>query len=297
MTTADVELCDLRLLVKVAELGGLSAAARVIGIPKTTATRQLQRLERTLGCRLVHRAAGRSALTEDARSFLPGALDGLAAIDKSVNAIQAERAGVGGLLRIAAPYTFGRKSIGPLLPRFLQDHPSIDVFLTLGSSHANLLADEADIAVRIGKPGDESLIARRLSTEHFAVCASPSYLATRPLFDLEDLTRHRFLDLRPDPIVRELTFTNVSETRRIAINPIVRTNEPEIVIQAALQGAGVAIIPISLIVDHLTAGRLVTCLDNWRLPSWEVNALYAPGRGNAPRVRAFLDYLIAHLTH
>ncbi len=295
MTTADVEMNDLRLLVKVAELGGLSAAARLLGIPKTTATRQMQRLERTLGCRLVHRAAGRFALTEEARSFLPGAINGLAAIDESVNAIRAEGVDASGLIRVASPYTFGRKFIGPVLPKFLREHPSIEVLLILGSSHADLLADEADIAVRIGRPGGDSLISRRLSTEHFAVSASPSYLERRPLVVLEDLPHHRFLDLRPDLKLRELTFSNESGNRCISVNSVLRTNEPEIVIQAALQGAGVAIIPVSLIVDHLVAGTLVTCLNDWKLPSWDVNALYAPGRGNAPRVRAFLDFLVANI--
>jgi len=295
-TTEGAVLADLTIFAQVAECGGLAAAARALNVQKAKVTRQLQRLEALVGMRLVHRGSRHFALTEEGRALLPFARRGIEEIEAGLAVLRDQHGPLSGILRIAAPYTYGRKVIGPRLGPFMALHPALNVSLTLSSQKADLLADEADIAIRIGEAGTESLIARKLSTEQFLLCAAPAHLArAQPPRRPADLTAHRFVDLRVDPASRDVILHYGSQRRRVMVTPVLRSNEPEVVIDAALAGVGIAIVPASMTSAHFAAGRLVRVLPNWELPLRDVNALYAPGRGGAPRIRAFLDYLVDDL--
>jgi LysR family transcriptional regulator, regulator for bpeEF and oprC len=288
-------LGDIRLLTKATELGGLAPAAQALGIPRASATRQLQRLEKELDCRLVHRTSRKFALTDEGRLLLSHCLRGLASIEEGIQAISKHDAPLSGILRIAAPYTYGRKVLGPRLPRFMAEHPMLSVSLALDSRHANLLVDEVDVAIRIGSLGSENLIAKRLGVEHFLVCASAAYLSNAPALNHpDDLRRHRFIDLRTSVSPREILFEG-EKPARVKLTGVFSSNEPEVVLQAALQGLGVAILPESLITEQLRSSRLTLLLQDWKLPEWEVNALYAPGRGSSPKIRGFLEFLTRDL--
>ncbi len=292
MTINDVNLMDLRLLSKAVELGSLASAARVLAIPKASATRQLQRLEKVLNCRLVQRGGRRFILTEEGQALLPRFRVGLAAIDDAMKVALPKPGPPSGVLRIAAPYSYGRKVLSPRLPRFMAQYPALDIVLILGSQHADLLADETDVAIRVGTTGPDNLIVRRLSKEEFALYASPTYLAGAPLGDIDDLPKHRFLSFRTGPAAASVVLERNGATRRLAVRPVLRSNEPDVLIQAAANHVGVAILPCSLVEDLLTEGRLVIPLPEWRPAPWDVNAIFAPGRGETPKVRAFLDFLV-----
>jgi DNA-binding transcriptional LysR family regulator len=295
--TSDLSLADLRLFATAVELSSLTGAARRLGLPKVSATRHLQRLERVLGCRLIQRDARRFVLSADGRVLLPYAARALAAIEEAVDLIRAQDGPLRGTLRVAAPYTYGRKVIGPRLSRFMALHPQLTVTLIPGSRRVDLLADEADIAIRIGEPGSHSLIARLLSRETFVLCASPAYLAAAPpLARIGDLPSHRFLDLRTDPNAVSLKFSRGEGTRDVPVASVLRSNEPDVVLRAARDGVGLAIRPESCAGRFRAAGELVRLLPEWQLPRRDVSALYAPGRGTSPRIRAFLDFVVDDLT-
>lgn len=289
-------LADLRLFALAAERSSLAAAARALGLPKASATRGLQRLKGVVGRRLVQRGGGRFALTEEGLLLLPVAARALAEIDGAVAAIRAEGGPLTGTLRIAAPYTYGRKVVGPRLPAFMAAHPALVVSLALSSRPVDLLADEADIAVRIGVLGPSSLVARLLGRETFLLCAAPEYLARAPAPQRpEDLAAHRFVDLRTDPTARQVELRSGRAVRRVPVTPALRSNEPAVVVQAAVAGAGIAVVPRGMAAGLLARGLLVPVLPAWQPPPREVNALYAPGRAAVPKVRAFLDFLVEAL--
>jgi LysR family transcriptional regulator for bpeEF and oprC len=296
ITTQGIELSDLRVFAKAAELSGLAVAARWLGLPKASASRHLQRLEAALGHRLVHRNGRRFVLTEEGRAFLARAQQVLADLEEAVGALRAPGGPLRGILRVAAPHNYGRRVIGPLLPRFMAQHPALSVSLELGSRRADLLNEEADLAIRVGSAGAESLILRRLTVEQIVLCAAPSYCQALPQIEhLADLARHRMLDFRLDPLARDVEATSDHGIERVTISPVLRSNEPEVLVEAARQGAGIAIAPISFVADDFKQGLLVPILPQWRLASREINALYAPGRGQSPKVRAFLDFLVGAL--
>jgi LysR family transcriptional regulator, regulator for bpeEF and oprC len=296
LSIEDVNLGDLRLFAKAAELSGLAAAARVLGLPKASATRQLQRLETVMGRRLIHRDGRRFALTEDGRLLLPYAARVLADIDESMQALRAHGAPLTGTLRIASPYTYGRKVIGPKIARFMALHPALTIALNLSSSPVDLLRDEADVAIRIGATGSNNTIVRQLSRVTFVLCASPGYLARASrLAEVEDLYNHAVLDIRTESSPTSMDLIGQDQLQRLRLTPALTSNEPEVLIQAALQHRGIAVVARAFADEHFVTGALVHVLPGWSPPSRDVNALYAPGRGQSPKVRAFLDFLIAEL--
>ena len=172
-------------------------------------------------------------------------------------------------------------------------HPELALSLNLGSRPVDLMKDEADLAIRIGPPGSDSLVARLLSRETIILCASPTYLArSGPLDHPEDLAPHRILHFTAEP---RLELIGPKGTKDLTITPVLRSNEPEILIQAARQHVGVAVVSRSFIGESLASGELVRVLPEWSLPTRDVNALYAPGRGQSPKVRVFLDFLVEAL--
>ena len=290
-----VLLVDLRLFARAVELGSLTAAAREGGRSATAVTRQLQRLESAIGQRLLHRGGGRFSLTEEGRELLMKLQDPLQALGEAVSAAVRPAGRLAGRLRIAAPYNFGRTVVAPAITGFMALHPEVVMSLELSSRRVDLMADEADIAIRVGDPGSEQLVARRLLTDRIILCAAPGYLdAHAPVRALADLATHRVMDFRPEglPGTFELTDATGRMQRLAQVAVCFRSNEPDVLALAAQHGQGVAVVPESFVQARLTGGELVHVLPGCGLPAREINALYVNGRRQSPKIRAFLDYLV-----
>ncbi|MEO8922851.1 MAG: LysR family transcriptional regulator [Caldimonas sp.] len=296
IATSGVLLADLRLFFLVVESEGLALAARSLGLSKTSVTRQLQRLEAALGQRLLNRGSGRFALTEEGRDLLLKIRAPLSAIDEALAALAGHEGALEGRLRIAAPYTFGRSVIAPALPAFMAEHPGISVSLELSSRKVDLLADEADIAIRVGAPGGESLVTRRLARDQVILCATPSYLeACVPVTTPADLSSHRLLDFRPESTSFEIFDSGGRPQRISSARVALRSNEPEVLVAAVREGAGIALVPDRFVREDLIAGTLLIVLPGCGLPARDICALYAPGRRQSRKIRAFLDHLVGTL--
>src|SRR5271154_5423200 len=165
------------VLVTAASAGNLSAAARRLGITPMIATRRLAALERDLGVRLMQRTTRSVSLTPEGEAFLPFAqalVEGEAAGRAS---LRPAAAGVSGLLRVTASAAFGRKIVAPIIPGLLRDHPDLRIDLELTDSIVDIVATGADLALRIGRLRDNSLIGHRLAPNPRVLCAAPAYLA------------------------------------------------------------------------------------------------------------------------
>jgi len=284
------------MLATAADLGGLSAAARQLRIPKASATRRLQRLEAVVGLPLAHRNGRSFTITEAGRALLVGARPALAAIDHAVSALHERERALSGSLRIAAPYSVGCTAIADALPGFMSAHPGVRVSLDLGSRPVDLLTDQADLAIRVGAHGSDRLVVKRLWTEHVVLCAAPSYLAGADrAASAKALARHRLLDFRAGPTTRALTLTRGGRSVTVRITPVFTSNDPEPLRRIVEAGGGIAAMPRSFIEHALATGALVEVLPGWSLGSATVNAVYAAARGRATTVRAFIDHLRAHL--
>jgi LysR family transcriptional regulator, regulator for bpeEF and oprC len=290
-TIDQLALTDLRLFSKATQMSGLAIAGRALGIPRASATRQLQRLEAAVGCRLIHRDARRFVLTEDGRAFLPLVVRALADLDEAMDMVRGKKGQLRGALRIAAPYTYGQTVLAPLLAGFARLHPDLVVSVELGSRHIDLFGNEADLAIRIGPTGSDDLIARRLGSEALILIAAADYVrATAPFERVADLAQHRMLDYKLNTPTRDLELTDGIGREVVRISPCFTSNEPGMLIAAARDGLGVAIVAQSLAAESLKDGAVVRVLSRWRSTSLDINALYVPGRGQSPKIRAFLDY-------
>ena len=282
---------DLAILTAVIDDGSMSAAARRLGVTPALVSQRIAKLEDRLGVRLLNRTTRRLSLTEEGRALDMRAREILASLQDAEAAVSEGTTRPRGTLRVTLPAAFGRLHIAPLLPDFLARHPDMQVSATLTDAVTDLVDHGFDLAVRIGRLGDSSLIARRLAPNHRLLCASPAYLArhgapARP----EALSGHACLVLGSQPVWR---FDGPDGEVTHRPRALIESNDGEVLRQAALAGAGLTLKSTWEVGPDLAAGTLVRVLADFPCPSdVAVHAVY-PGRHHlSPRVRAFVDFLV-----
>jgi len=282
----------MAVFVKVAESDSLSAAARGLGLSLTSVSRQITALEQRLGTQLVVRTTRRLALTEEGRLYHAQARRILAEVEEAEQALTAQQAEPAGRLHVGAPTLIGRLRLAPLLPEILARHPRLDVDLTLTDRPVNLAEDGIDVAIRIGRQPDSSLIARRLGTLRMQVCAAPGYLARRgePATPA-DLAGHDCLVFAEAPGAASWPFQMPDGRVMVPVPSRIRANSLDAVVAAALGGAGLVRAPSWQLADPIAAGRLVPVLTPYERPSTPVQALFLPNRLLSPKIRLFVDFL------
>ncbi len=288
-------LTGLRVYSRVAALGSLSAAARSLGISQTMATRHVTALEERLGVKLLHRTTRRLTLTEAGRSFLESAERIVADVEEAESAISAERVGVGGTLRLNAPLSFGIREIAPLLTDFSRLYPALTVDLGLSDRFVDLVEEGWDMAVRIGQPGDASMVARKLAPCHIVVCGSPNYLAQRGTpRKVAELAGHNCLgytlsrSVGPD----KWAFGH-DESVTVNVSGNLRANNGDALLAAALAGQGLIYQPTFLVGSALRAGLLIGLeLDHPTVELPGIFAVYPANRRPAAKIRAAIDFLV-----
>ncbi|MGQ4274825.1 LysR family transcriptional regulator [Terrihabitans sp. B22-R8] len=282
----------MSVFVRALDNGSLSAAARTMGLTLPAASRKLAALEEHLGTRLLTRTSRRLAPTEEGLIFYEKARQILAEMEEAEASLGANRTGVGGRLSISAPTLVGRLRVAPLLPDFLSRYPDVSIDLTLVDRTVNLAEEGLDLAIRVGELPDSDLIARRLGEVRRVVCASPDYLARKGTPQVpDDLAGHDclvFADARGDADWR----FEQGGTRRVPIPGRLRTNNLDALVSGALGGAGIARVPGWQVAGHMAAGRLVRLLAAYERPAVPIHAVFAHRRLLAPRVRAFVEFLV-----
>jgi DNA-binding transcriptional LysR family regulator len=289
-----IDLNAVRIFIKVVEAEGFSGASRALGMPKSTISRKVQELEAMLGQRLAHRNTRGLALTEAGRSLYArcrGAAEDLAA---AVEEARSAPAGLSGLLRITAPVGIGQTKVQPSLVRFLARHPKVRAELALNDERVNVVRNGFDLALRMGELDDSGLKVRRVAVFERILCASPGYIAEQGMpADPDELKRHACIVIRPEPAAWDLQGRGGS--RRVPISWRLCTNNIAAVRAAALDGAGIAEMPLHLVSEDLAAGRLVHVLKEWPPVATALSALFPSGAKIAPTAKAFVEFLTMEL--
>lgn len=289
----DFSLSDVRLFTKAAQLGGLTPAADVLNVPKASASRQLQRLEATVGHQLLHRGAARFALTDEGREFLVAAQHVLTILDDVMLNLSSGGNAVSGRLRIAVPHYYGRALLTGHLSGFMSACPQLDVVVETGKDRVDLFRDETDVAIRRGREGCDDLVARHLKNEPQMLCAAPAYLAPHaPLDSLADLAPHTFLTADAEGRKREIHLATAEKTHRVRVDSVCQSDDLELILQLTLSGRGIALLPASLAMPQVEAGLLVPVLPALALKPQEINLVYLPARRNSPKIKTFVDYML-----
>ncbi|NOW45872.1 DNA-binding transcriptional LysR family regulator [Novosphingobium sp. SG751A] len=291
-------LTGIEVFVRAIRRGSLSAAAREMAMSGAMAAKHLVQLEERLGATLVHRTTRRLSLTEAGAQFLERAERIIADLSEAESEVSAHSVAIEGLLRVSAPVSFGVLHLAGLVAEFHQRHPKVTIELGLNDRFVDLLEERWDVAIRIGRLADSTLVARKLVSESFTLCASPVYLAAHGAPQrVEDLSVHQCLGYTLAPLVgvREWAF-GPHGTIRVPINAPLIANNGEALVRAACAGQGIVYAPRFMTAEAIAAGRLVEI--DMGVPLLDLGAIYAvthATRRPAARTRAWIDFLAERL--
>ncbi|AJY07416.1 LysR family transcriptional regulator [Burkholderia sp. SIMBA_043] len=285
------DLPALETFARIVSAGSLSAAARELDLSLSVVSKRLAHLESRLGVRLLHRTTRQQTLTDDGAQFHAQVLRILAEIERAETLMSDRRGTVNGMLRVTAPGELGRVRIVPLVAAFQRQHPALTVQLMLTDTIVDLLAQDIDVAVRIGSLADSTMIARELAPNHRVLCAAPSYVATHGLpAHPADLRAHRCIVLGDQPRT-EWRFDGANGSVAVDVTAALLTNDGGAARSFALEGAGIALKSIWDVDADLDAGTLVRVLPAFAAPAAPLHAVYPGGRHVPLRVRAFVEFL------
>jgi DNA-binding transcriptional LysR family regulator len=288
----------LAIFAKVVELRSFSAAANELALSKATISKAVTRVEDRLGARLFNRTSRRLALTDAGRQLAERAAEILAAGEAAESEALAMAATPRGLVRMAAPMSFGLREVTPLLPEFFNTYPEVSVDLHLSDAQVDLIGEGFDIAVRIAALPDSSLVARRLCPMKSMTVAAPSYLErrgrpTHPLHLAEhDCLRYAYLTT-PDL----WRFTNTAgEEVSVRPNGRLRVNNGDAMLPALVDGRGIAVLPEFIVGEAVRTKQLEVLIPDWSMSKAGLH-LVTPSAGPRPaRVEALLEFLAKRLS-
>jgi DNA-binding transcriptional LysR family regulator len=286
------KLAAMRVFVRIADAGNLSAAGRQLGLSLTSVSRQLMALEEVLGTTLVERTTRHLSLTESGRLYYERAKQILDEVAEMERGLTMQTGVASGRLHVSAPSLLGRLRLAPMLPGFLAEQTRVSVDLMLVDRPVRLAEEGIDVALRIGPLEDSGLIVRKLDDIQLIVCAAPEYLRGRgePATP-EDLLEHDCLAFGDVPGVAEWSFQDGAVRKSLRIPTRLCANDFETLVSASLAGAGLVRVPSWQVAHCLADGRLRIVLQAYQRPPTPLSILALRNRLLLPKVRAFVDFL------
>ena len=284
---------EREIFFSVVEANGFSAAAKRLETTPASVSRRVKALEQRLGVRLLQRTTRKLSLTEAGERYFREGRRLLHELDDLEQALGASGREPQGALRVVAPMSFGQRRIAPVVARFAKLHPKLRISLILEDRETDLIDEAADLAIRIGYPGDSSMIARAIALVPRHACASPEYLERRGYPEApEDLSHHDCLHYNLISEREEWTFLGDNGEQTLAINGSFCSNNGDVLLEAAMQGLGITLLPDFIVEEGLADGRLVKILVDYERAPLTLFALY-PSRQHVPaKTRRFLEYLL-----
>lgn len=283
----DIE--ELRTFVDVADAGGVSQAARRLGLAKSIVSRRLKRLEKELGVQLLARTTRGAALTEAGIIVRDHAARACAEIDIARETILPSGE-LRGRLRIAAPLSFGPTHLAPVLADLALAHPALQMQTCYSDRFVDLIAEGFDCAIRIGRLPDSNLLARRVGPIRASWVASPGYIARRGAPETPaELASHESVMQGSE------TWPAMDGDRPIELRPQGRfkADNGVALVAAALAGVGIAGLPDDLIAEHVASGALVRVLTRYPAPELGIYVVRPPGQHPERKIRVLTDALVA----
>jgi DNA-binding transcriptional LysR family regulator len=285
---------ELQAFVAVVETGSFTAAAERLGAAKSAVSRRVSSLEERLGVQLLRRTTRSLNLTDTGRSFYEHSARILADLDEAEAAVLQEHGELRGSLRVALPLSFGVRHMAEPIAEFSRRHPRVTFDLDLNDRRVDLLQEGADLALRIGRLRDSSLIARKLFDARTVVCASQAYLDRLGEPETpDDLGAHQCL-----------VYSNVADPSRwvyydadgargqVTVNVAMSASNGDFLRQVAVAGQGIVMQPTFIAGEMIRSGDLVPILKDYNWPVTPAYAVYPPTRHLSYRVRALIDFLV-----
>ncbi len=287
------QLSQLAVLAAVAAHGSFRAAAKELAVAPSAVSHAVAALEESLGVRLLARTTRSVAPTEAGRRLLERLAPALEEIDQALGAAVEAKDRPAGTLRISAPLIAAQVALAPRLGEFARLYPDVTLDLRIENGFTDIVTAGFDAGVRLGENLEADMIAVRLGAElRAAIVAAPAYLETRPApLHPRDLTRHRCLRQRfPGGRIYRWEFEKDGQPLEVGVEGPLIVNDDRVLLEAALDGAGLAWLMEDFVRDHLAAGRLVRVLEDWCPPFAGLHLYYPSRRQMRPALRAFVDF-------
>jgi DNA-binding transcriptional LysR family regulator len=290
------QLQELSVFVRAAETGSFSKTAREFGLSQPSVSRMVASLEARLGVKLLLRTTRRVTPTDAGTVYLERARRVLGDLDEAAHAARGVDS-LHGVLRVVMSGAFGTREVIPRLPDFLAQHPQLRVELRISDRTDDLIAEGADVALRLGRPADSEFGSRRLATAPRLTIASPAYLKEHGVpATLADLSRHDCI-VGPGWSARSgWSFTRAGAVTSVAVEGRVQVATADGVMACVKAGLGVAVVSRWMCRAELERGEVQHILADYELDSVDVHAIYPAGPHPSPKVRAFSDYLATALS-
>ena len=289
-------LTAIKVFVNVVETGSFSAASEKMELSRAAASKYVSQLESHLGGRLLNRTTRRISLTESGRLYFERCREILNNLEEADGAVAGLALEPRGILRISVPTNFASLHLLPLVARFTRDFPDVKVEMICSDRAVDLVDEGYDLAVRITNNVDPNLIARRLARCRHVIVAAPDYLANKPVLKTpEDLKQHDCL-LYAHTAGGVWPFTRDGVDYSVKVGHIFKSNNPEVLVEAAASGMGVAMMPTFMASDAIRRGALKPVLEDYDTLEVQIYAVYASRRFLPAKIRVFIDYLVERIS-
>jgi DNA-binding transcriptional LysR family regulator len=288
-------LTEMEAFATVVDQGGFTDAARKMGISKSAVSKHISALEARLGARLLNRTTRRVSPTEIGLAYYERARRVLTDAGEADALVTSMQAAPSGVLRVSVATDFGVNHLSPVIGDFLQEFPDITVNMVLNNRYVELISEGFDMAVRIGELEDSSLRARKLTETCKRMIAAPSYFAQygRPR-SIDDLNDHKLLHYTNQASGAVWRITAPSgEKRQVRTAGWLTVNDGQSLLNACVAGLGIAYLPAFLYHDAMARGLVEDAIPDLPVEVQGIYAVYPPGRFTQPKVRAFIDFLVA----
>ena len=284
---------ELALMNQLINSGSFSAAARELGLTTAAVSKRLSQLEARLGVALLTRTTRRMGLTSEGAIYLAHARRILADIDQMEQLVASSHHLPRGLVRVNATLGFGRSHIAPLIARFVERYPEVEIQLQLTVNPPPLTDDSFDVCLRFGPPPDARVLARRLAANRRLLCAAPDYLARAGWPQApRDLQRHNVIGIRQgDEAYGTLHLSQGGKTETVRVKGSLSTNDGEIAVNWALAGLGIVMRAEWDVAKYLQSGRLRHVLPDYTTPNADIHAVYPVRHQATARVKYLVDFL------
>ena len=285
---------NMSAFIRVVESGSISGAADRLGVAKSAVSRRLKELEGHLGVELFHRTTRKMSLTDTGRSFYHQSVRILEDVFEAELATSQAHGELRGSLKLALPLSFGLMHLGPAINEFSQTHPQVEFDLDFSDREVDLMQEGFDLAIRIAKLPDSSLIARRLAPIQTVICASPAYLEQMGIPQSPDeLIDHQCLVYS---LLRDFEYWHLTDFKgkeiKAKVRPNLKATNGEFLRDAAIEGQGIVLVPTFIAYKEIERGALVPLLQDYKPPQIDAYAIYPQTRYLSKRVRAFVDFLV-----
>ncbi len=289
-----MKLEGMGIFARVAEAKSFSGAARRLGVSKSLVSKEVTRLEKALGARLLNRTTRQLSLTEFGAAFYEHCARVVQEAEEASLLVDRLHANPRGVLKFTAPVAFATLHIARALPEFLAQYPDVEVDLTLGDRFFELAEEGYDLAIRIARDLPPNMVARPIAPINRVICGTPQYLARHGVpATPQDLAAHDcvvYTHANPDSIWH---LRAQGKDIAVQVRGKLKVNDDEVAWQAVRAGLGVSLLPTFIVGDDLQSGRLQAVLTEYLPSERKLYALYLPNRHLSAKVRVFIDFLLA----